>query len=241
MRRRAPVARGGRRSVDGRGRCGRVGRTAAVAARRHAALRLGSPGVVAALHAQRVARRRARRSPVRTAAAEFHGPDWALGQCTMAELADGSLVARMTSEGRDSHRADCGRGSAPVAWSTNPASRSPASAATGTASLSSGRRPTVRPASGRSDRSRTMAATPPRPRTAGATRHPPFPADAPGPRRHLCRRGLLSRRAIGSPGARVVVRARPGGDDRPAGGAAPVGGPVPRRARPDRCRRATTS
>ena len=36
-----------------------------------------------------------------TAAAEFHGPDWALGQSTMAELADGGLVARMTSEGRD--------------------------------------------------------------------------------------------------------------------------------------------
>ncbi len=33
--------------------------------------------------------------------AEFHGPDWALGQSTMAELADGSVVARMTSEGRD--------------------------------------------------------------------------------------------------------------------------------------------
>jgi dienelactone hydrolase len=35
-------------------------------------------------------------------AAEFHGPDWALGQSTMAELADGSLVVRMMSEGRDS-------------------------------------------------------------------------------------------------------------------------------------------
>jgi dienelactone hydrolase len=35
------------------------------------------------------------------AAAEFHGPDWALGQATMAELPDGTLVARMTSEGRD--------------------------------------------------------------------------------------------------------------------------------------------
>ena len=33
--------------------------------------------------------------------AEFHGPDWALGQSTMAELPDGSVVARMTSEGRD--------------------------------------------------------------------------------------------------------------------------------------------
>jgi hypothetical protein len=35
-------------------------------------------------------------------AAEFHDPDWALGQSTMAELADGALVARMSSEGRDS-------------------------------------------------------------------------------------------------------------------------------------------
>ena len=34
-------------------------------------------------------------------ASEFHGPDWAMGQSTMAELADGSLVARMTSQGRD--------------------------------------------------------------------------------------------------------------------------------------------
>ncbi len=34
-------------------------------------------------------------------AAEFHGPDWVLGQGTMAELADGSLVARMTTSGRD--------------------------------------------------------------------------------------------------------------------------------------------
>jgi len=35
------------------------------------------------------------------AEAEFHGPDWVLGQATMAELVDGTLVARMTSEGRD--------------------------------------------------------------------------------------------------------------------------------------------
>jgi dipeptidyl aminopeptidase/acylaminoacyl peptidase len=35
-------------------------------------------------------------------AAEFHGPDWVLGQCTMAELPDGTLVARMTEAGRDS-------------------------------------------------------------------------------------------------------------------------------------------
>jgi len=34
-------------------------------------------------------------------AAEFHGPDWVLGQTTMADLADGTLVARMTASGRD--------------------------------------------------------------------------------------------------------------------------------------------
>jgi len=33
--------------------------------------------------------------------AEWHGPDWVLGQSTMAELADGSLVARMTASGKD--------------------------------------------------------------------------------------------------------------------------------------------
>jgi dipeptidyl aminopeptidase/acylaminoacyl peptidase len=41
--------------------------------------------------------------PVRLtgAAAEFHGPDWVLGISTMAELTDGTLVSRMTSDGRD--------------------------------------------------------------------------------------------------------------------------------------------
>ncbi len=34
-------------------------------------------------------------------AAEFHGPDWVLGQSTFAELPDGTLAARMTSSGRD--------------------------------------------------------------------------------------------------------------------------------------------
>ena len=33
--------------------------------------------------------------------AEFHSPDWALGQATMAELADGSLIGRMHRDGRD--------------------------------------------------------------------------------------------------------------------------------------------
>ena len=36
------------------------------------------------------------------AEAEYHGPDWVLGQQTMAETADGTLVARMTASGRDS-------------------------------------------------------------------------------------------------------------------------------------------
>jgi dipeptidyl aminopeptidase/acylaminoacyl peptidase len=36
-----------------------------------------------------------------TAEAEFHGPDWALGQSTMVDLPDGRIVARMTSGGRD--------------------------------------------------------------------------------------------------------------------------------------------
>ena len=34
--------------------------------------------------------------------AEFHAPDWVLGQSTMAELADGTVVARMSAGGRDS-------------------------------------------------------------------------------------------------------------------------------------------
>jgi dipeptidyl aminopeptidase/acylaminoacyl peptidase len=33
--------------------------------------------------------------------AEFHFPDWALGQATMAELPDGSLICRMHRNGRD--------------------------------------------------------------------------------------------------------------------------------------------
>jgi len=36
------------------------------------------------------------------AEAEFHGPDWVLGQNTFAELPDGTLLACRTSEGRDS-------------------------------------------------------------------------------------------------------------------------------------------
>jgi dipeptidyl aminopeptidase/acylaminoacyl peptidase len=36
------------------------------------------------------------------AEAEFHSPDWVLGQSTMAELADGTVVARASSRGQDS-------------------------------------------------------------------------------------------------------------------------------------------
>jgi dipeptidyl aminopeptidase/acylaminoacyl peptidase len=39
--------------------------------------------------------------PLTDVEAEFHGPDWVLGQRTMAEVADGTLVARMTTSGRD--------------------------------------------------------------------------------------------------------------------------------------------
>jgi dipeptidyl aminopeptidase/acylaminoacyl peptidase len=39
--------------------------------------------------------------PLTDAAAEFHGPDWVLGQNTFAELPDGTVVARQTSAGRD--------------------------------------------------------------------------------------------------------------------------------------------
>ena len=39
--------------------------------------------------------------PLVGAEAEFHAPDWVFGQHTFDELADGSLVARRSSEGRD--------------------------------------------------------------------------------------------------------------------------------------------
>ncbi len=54
-------------------------------------------------------------------AAEFHGPDWVLGQTTMAEVVDGTVVARMTASGRDvvgpigARPSDGGAGSAPAA------------------------------------------------------------------------------------------------------------------------------
>ena len=40
--------------------------------------------------------------PLTEEPAEFHGPDWALGQSTMVEWPDGSLLARRTSGSRDS-------------------------------------------------------------------------------------------------------------------------------------------
>jgi dipeptidyl aminopeptidase/acylaminoacyl peptidase len=39
--------------------------------------------------------------PMTSVEAEFHGPDWVLGQHTMAEMADGTFVARMSASGRD--------------------------------------------------------------------------------------------------------------------------------------------
>ncbi len=39
--------------------------------------------------------------PLAATDAEFHAPDWILGQSTIAELADGSIVARMRRDGRD--------------------------------------------------------------------------------------------------------------------------------------------
>ena len=56
--------------------------------------------------------------PLVAAEAEFHGPDWVFGLHTFDELADGSLVARMASGGRDRlvvlHRPAHGR--EPGAW-----------------------------------------------------------------------------------------------------------------------------
>jgi dipeptidyl aminopeptidase/acylaminoacyl peptidase len=39
--------------------------------------------------------------PLVAVEAEFHAPDWVLGQSTMAELHDGSIVTRMHGDGRD--------------------------------------------------------------------------------------------------------------------------------------------
>ena len=43
----------------------------------------------------------ARPEPLTDVAAEFHGPDWVLGQTTFAELPDGTVLACQTSSGRD--------------------------------------------------------------------------------------------------------------------------------------------
>jgi dipeptidyl aminopeptidase/acylaminoacyl peptidase len=59
--------------------------------------------------------------------AEFHGPDWVLGQSTMAERSDGSLVCRMHRAGRDqvvllrptSASGGSGRRSAATLWSVD--------------------------------------------------------------------------------------------------------------------------
>jgi dipeptidyl aminopeptidase/acylaminoacyl peptidase len=40
-------------------------------------------------------------TPMTSCEAEFHGPDWVLGQQTIAELTDGTFVARMRTSGRD--------------------------------------------------------------------------------------------------------------------------------------------
>jgi dipeptidyl aminopeptidase/acylaminoacyl peptidase len=60
----------------------------------------GTPGVTAGTE------------PLTNAAAEFHGPDWVLGQTTWAELPDGTVVARRTSAGRDAV-VRLGKGAAP--------------------------------------------------------------------------------------------------------------------------------
>jgi dipeptidyl aminopeptidase/acylaminoacyl peptidase len=39
--------------------------------------------------------------PLTDVTAEFHGPDWVLGQTTFAELPDGTVLARRTTAGRD--------------------------------------------------------------------------------------------------------------------------------------------
>ena len=52
--------------------------------------------------------------PLAELQAEFHGPDWVLSQRTMAEMADGTLIARMTASGRDTLvRLDAAGGAGP--------------------------------------------------------------------------------------------------------------------------------
>ena len=65
---------------------GGVGGTAPLARRRPAGVRLGRRGVVAAVV---LGARGAGRRACAGTKAEFHGPDWVLGQATMAELGDG--------------------------------------------------------------------------------------------------------------------------------------------------------
>ncbi len=53
------------------------------------------------LAAAQVGDRRSRPEPLVDSKAEYHVPDWVLGQSTMAERADGSLVCRRHLDGRD--------------------------------------------------------------------------------------------------------------------------------------------
>ena len=101
--RRDADADGGRAAGDRRRRAGRVGGPAGLAARRQPALRLGPGRLVAALRPRGPFDAAPGTEPVALSAeaAEFHGPDWVLGQTTMAELPDGSLAARRTVAGRD--------------------------------------------------------------------------------------------------------------------------------------------
>ena len=98
---RAVLADAGGGAPAGGGRPRRVGGPAGLAARRAPALRVGPAGLVAALRGGPGHGRRG--SPGRCIAeeAEFHGPDWVLGQATMAELPSGSLVLRRTAAGYD--------------------------------------------------------------------------------------------------------------------------------------------
>ena len=94
---REAVSRGApdrRRTVRSRGGGG-VGRPAPVVCRRQPGLRLRRGRLVAAVALDG----RGRGRPAGRRPAEYHGPDWALGQATMAELDDGSIVCRRRRPG----------------------------------------------------------------------------------------------------------------------------------------------
>jgi dipeptidyl aminopeptidase/acylaminoacyl peptidase len=70
------------------------------------------------LPADRVPVEGAASEPMADRRAEFHAPDWALGQATLAELGDGSWAARMHEDGRDRLvRLRPGTGGGATAWS----------------------------------------------------------------------------------------------------------------------------